>query len=128
MLCFAYVKHCCPSLCILLLQITKEKFRASKCELEVMFDVIVPTTAAAAAAEVQSCAAPAADVIKPLQSSVPRHGTAATGNSADCDNVGASSSSDGAAVDAGSATNGQVRCATANFEEHLCSTAWFLHA
>eukprot|EP00953_Heterococcus_sp_UTEX-ZZ885_P039034 20024-Heterococcus_DN1.PRE.5 len=89
--------------------ITQEKFRASKCELEVMFDVIAPTTAvaAAAAAEVQSCAAPAEDVIKPLQSSVPRHGTAATGNSADCDNVAASSSSDGAAVDAGTATNGQ---------------------
>jgi hypothetical protein len=94
-----------------LLQITKEKFRASKCELEVMFDVTVPTTAVAAAAEVQSCAAPAADVIKLLQSSVPRHGTAATGNSADCDNVAASSSSDGAAVDAGTATNGQV-CVT----------------
>jgi hypothetical protein len=95
-----------------LLQITKEKFRASKCELEVMFDVFAPTTtAAAAAAEVQSCAAPAADVIKPLQSSVPRHGTAATGNSADCDNVVVSSSSDGAAVDAGTATNGQV-CVT----------------
>eukprot|EP00953_Heterococcus_sp_UTEX-ZZ885_P011878 6857-Heterococcus_DN1.PRE.2 len=92
------------------IQITKEKFRASKCELEVMFDVIAPTTTAAA--EVQSCAAPAADVIKPLQSSVPRHGTAATGNSADCDNVVVSSSSDGAAVDAGTASNGQY-CSSA---------------
>jgi hypothetical protein len=94
-----------------LLQITKEKFRASKCELEVMFDVIVPAAAAQQqlSSEVQSCAAPAADVIKPLQGSVPKHGS---GNSADCDNNTAAAnngtSGDGAAVDAGSTTNGQV--------------------